>query len=339
MDFERYEPTSTLIVPEHRINKAKYPFIDIHSHQWEMPTQDLETLVSVMDQMNMAVMNNLSGGTRDHLLKSVQNISKNYPNRFILFANINFDEIGQDGWTEKTVIQLEKDIKNGAKGLKIFENLGTFVVDNKGIRVPVDDARLDPIWKKCGDLHVPVLIHSAAPIAFWSPFDEKNERWLELKIYPQRRRETNFPSFENIIEEQHRMFKRHSKTIFIAAHFNWHANDLTKLDIYLSEMPNVYIEFGAVIAELGRQPRQAKWFFIKNQNRILFGKDSWVPEEYPTYFRVLETNDEYFKYYKKYHAFWGLYGLELPDEVLKKIYYKNALSIITGLDKSLFPTD
>jgi predicted TIM-barrel fold metal-dependent hydrolase len=340
MTFEKYNPLSTLIVPEHQILRAKYPFVDIHSHQWEMPVQDLSALVSIMDKMNMAVMNNLSGGSGDFLKKSLQNVNaSNYSNRLILFSNIDFKGIGNANWTERTVKQLEEDIRRGAKGLKIFENLGTFIVDDKGMRVTVDDPRLDPIWKKCGELGVPVLIHTGAPIAFWSPFDEKNERWLELNLYPQRRRTSNFPSFEELIKEQHRMFKKHSKTIFIAAHFDWHANNLAKLDTFLTEIPNVYIEFGAVIAEIGRQPRMARQFFIKNQDRILFGKDSWVPEEYVTYFRVLETNDEYFRYHKKYHAFWNLYGIELPDDVLKKIYYKNALRIIKGLDRTLFPNN
>ena len=143
--------------------------------------------------------------------------------------------------------------------------------------------------------------------------------------------------WQTIITEQHRMFKKHPNTTFINAHFGWFANDLAKLANLLDEIPNMYIEFGAVIAEIGRQPRMASKFFNKYQDRILFGKDSWVPDEYSTYFRVLETEDEYFPYHKKYHAFWSLYGLGLTDEILKKIYYKNAIRIIPGIDKTLFP--
>ena len=123
----------------------------------------------------------------------------------------------------------------------------------------------------------------------------------------------------------------------IAAHFGWLANNLRALDSLLAELPNVYVEFGAVIAEIGRQPVTAKKFFEKYQDRILFGKDSWVPSEYATYFRVLETTDEYFPYHKKYHAFWRMYGLGLSDDILKKIYYRNALKIVPGIDKTLFP--
>jgi predicted TIM-barrel fold metal-dependent hydrolase len=143
--------------------------------------------------------------------------------------------------------------------------------------------------------------------------------------------------WQQLIDEQHRMFKKHKNTTFIAAHFGWYPNDLDKLSSVMKEMPNMYVEFGAVIAELGRQPRQAARFFETWQDRILFGKDSWVPSEYATYFRVLETTDEYFPYHKKYHAFWRMYGLGLSDEILKKVYYKNALKIIPNIDASAFP--
>lgn len=210
--------------------------------------------------------------------------------------------------------------------------------DTDGKRVPVDDPRLDPIWAKCAELKIPVLIHTADPKPFWDPVDENNERWLELVTHPGRKRGPDNPvPFETLIEEQHRLFKKHPKTTFIAAHFGWFPNDLGKLGQLLDDMPNVVVEFGAIIAELGRQPRNARKFFEKYQDRILFGKDSWVPSEYATYFRVLETEDEYFPYHKKYHAFWAMYGMGLPDNILKKIYYKNALRIIPNIDKSQFP--
>ncbi len=337
MDFEKYNPVSTLVVPQHKVNRAKFPFIDVHNHQ-SMQSQDLSKLVKDMDDMNMKVMVNLSGQNGDGLKKSVLNIKSHYPKRFIIFANIDFGGIGETGWTEKAVKQLEEDVKNGANGLKIFKSLGFSVNDKQGKRVMVDDSRLDALWKKCGELKLPVLIHTADPKSFWDPVDEKNERWMEIVTHPGRKRGADNPvPFEQLIEEQHRMFEKNSKTTFIAAHFGWYANDLAKLGKLLDRLPNVTVEFGAVIAELGRQPQMAKKFFEKYQDRILFGKDSWVPEEYATYFRVLETDDEYFPYHKKYHAFWAMYGMNLPDNILKKIYYKNALRIIPRIDASQFP--
>jgi predicted TIM-barrel fold metal-dependent hydrolase len=340
IDFEKYNPPSTLVVPMHPLQKAKFPFIDVHNHQRNMGEADLDKLIADMDKLNMQVMVNLSGGNGENLKSKTAAIRAKYPGRFIVFANIDFTDIGTAGWTEKAVAQLEADVKNGANGLKIFKNLGFSVKDNLGQRVTVDDPRLDAIWDMCGALKIPVLIHTADPESFWHPLDETNERWLELKLNPGRKRADDNPApWQTLIDEQHRMFKKHPKTTFIAAHFGWYPNNLIKLDSILTSLPNVVVEFGAVIAEIGRQPRNAKAFFEKFQDRILFGKDSWVPSEYPTYFRVLETNDEYFPYHKKYHAYWAMYGMGLSDAVLRKVYYKNALRIIPNIDKSQFPKD
>ncbi len=337
MDFEKYNPPSTLIVPEHKITRAKFPFIDVHNHQ-SMPMQHLEGLIKDMDNMNMKIMVNLSGQGGEKLKQSVQHIKASYPYRFIIFTNIDFSGIGEAGWTEKAVARLTEDVSNGAGGLKIFKNLGFSVRDKTGKRVAVDDARLDAIWSTCGSLKIPVLIHTADPKPFWDPVDENNERWLEIVTHPRRKRGPGDPApWEVLIEEQHNMFRKHPGTTFIAAHFGWYANDLATLGKLLDQMPHVKVEFGAVIAELGRQPAMSKRFFEKYQDRILFGKDSWAPEEYATYFRVLETDDEYFPYHKKYHAFWRMYGMGLPDNILKKIYFQNALRIIPKIDKALFP--
>jgi predicted TIM-barrel fold metal-dependent hydrolase len=337
LSFEEYNPKSTLIVPGEVIRKAKFPFIDVHGHQYRMSNQDLTPVIAAMDTLNMGIMVNLSGRSGSNLKNSVQNIKDHYPNRFVVFANVDFDNVGKKDWTENAVLQLRQDITNGARGLKIYKSLGLRYKDTDGSRVKIDDPRLDPIWALCGEMEVPVLIHTADPKSFWDPFDGDNERWLELKTKPNRKREANDPApWEQLMDEQRHMFKKHPKTIFINAHMGWLANDLGKLGALLDEIPNMNVGIGAIIAELGRQPRFAKAFFIKYQDRILFGKDSWKPEEFPTYFRVLESNDEYFSYHKKYHAFWPMYGLGLPDDVLKKIYYKNALRIVPGLDKSLF---
>nr|WP_298926624.1 amidohydrolase family protein [uncultured Allomuricauda sp.] len=337
MGFEEYNPKSTLVVPENPVSKAKFPFIDIHSHQFRMATQDLSSLIRDMDKMNMGVMVNLSGGSGEGLRAMLKNVNDNYPNRFVVFANVDFNGVGNSNWGEQAAAQLELDVKSGAKGLKIYKSLGLRNKDIDGNRIAIDDPRLNPIWKKCGELGIPVLIHAADPKSFWDPMNKDNERWLELKTRPRRKRSATDPApWQQIIDEQHRMFKKHPKTKFINAHMGWYANNLDRLGELMEEIPNMSVGIGAIIAELGRQPRRAKQFFIKYQDRILFGKDSWKPEEFPTYFRVLESADEYFPYYKKYHAFWAMYGLDLPDEVLEKVYYKNAMNLLPGLDTSLF---
>lgn len=336
IDFEKYDPVSSLVVPEHPLSRAKYPFIDVHNHQYNMGSV-MGQLVKDMDKINLQVMVNLSGGSGNSLKKMVAQANEKYPGRFIIFANLNFGGIGTKDWTASAVQQLEEDVRNGANGLKVFKDLGFSVKDQSGNRVAVDDPRLDPIWDKCGELKIPVLIHTADPRQFWQPMDLHNERLLELETHPGRRRADDQPApWLTLINEQHHMFKKHPGTTFIAAHFGWYANDLQHLDSLLTALPNVVVEFGAVIAEIGRQPRAASAFFTKYQDRILFGKDSWVPAEYATYFRVLETNDEYFPYHKKYHAFWRMYGMGLTDGILRKIYYKNALRIIPHIDSKKF---
>lgn len=338
MDFEKYDPPSTLVVPGEEVVKAKYPFIDVHSHQWNMGSKDLDKLAGEMDELNMGVMVNLSGGSGRQITAAMENINEKQASRFIVFANVNFEGVGNDNWGAEAAAQLEEDVKNGANGLKVFKNLGLRNRDTDGKRIAIDDPRLDPVWAKCGELGIPVLIHAADPKPFWDPHDENNERWLELKLKSGRKRSDADPApWQQIIDEQHHVFRKHPKTNFINAHMGWYANDLGRLSELLDVMPNMYVEIGAVIAELGRQPRFAKAFMIKYQDRVMFGKDSYNPEEYHTYFRVLESDDEYFPYYKRYHAFWKMYGLSLPDEVLKKLYYKNALKVIPNIDESIFP--
>ncbi|HKI04719.1 MAG TPA: amidohydrolase family protein [Thermoanaerobaculia bacterium] len=340
MSFEDYEPKSTLVVPEHPVTRARFPFIDVHNHQdsEEMTAEQTAKLVQDMDGLNMALMVNLSGGSGEDFKKGQANLGGRYPKRFVQFANVDFSKISEPDFGAKAARQLAEDVKNGARGLKVFKNLGMFVLDKDGNRVRTDDPRIDPVWAKCAELGIPVLIHTGEPSPFWLPWDRFNERWLELKQFPGRRRDSpKFASFEETIAEQHNVFRKHPKTIFINAHLGWLGNDLGRLGKLMDEMPNMYTEIGAVLHELGRQPRAAREFLTRRQDRVLFGKDVWAPEEYHTYFRTLETADEYFPYYRKRHAFWSLYGLDLPDEVLKKIYYKNALRIIPGLDKSAFP--
>ena len=194
MDFEKYDPPSTLIVPTHPLTKAKFPFIDVHNHQFNMNSQNLQELVTPMNKMNMAVMVNLSGVGGDKLKQSVKNIQTNFPKRFIVFTNIDFAGIGEPNWTKEAVAKLEADVKNGANGLKIYKSLGFSVKDKSGKRVTVDDPRLDAIWHKCGELGIPVIIHTADPKPFWDPLDENNERWLELKTHAGRKRSDTDPA-------------------------------------------------------------------------------------------------------------------------------------------------
>ena len=335
-----YKPHSTLVVPQHPVPRAKFPTVDIHSHHpTPIPADQYAQVVKAMDANNLRVIVNLSGGWGDQLRQGLTAIkSSPYPDRMVLFANVDFNNVGP-GWGQRWAKQLEDDIKAGAVGFKIFKNLGLTARKADGSRLKVDDPELDPVFEVCAKLNVPVLIHTADPQEFFEPIDYSNERWLELALYPGRRYQdrSKFPSFQELITERNNMFARHPKTKFILAHFGWHANDLAKLSQLLDRLPNVYPEVAAILYDLGRQPKAARAFILKYQDRILFGKDSFQPDEYPYYWRTFETADEYFDYYRDYHAFWKLYGLDLPDEVLKKLYYKNALKITPGLPRTGFP--
>ena len=256
-----------------------------------------------------------------------------------MFTGLDLRNVGP-GAGRKIAGQLESDIKAGALGVgEIMKSFGLYNTRADGTRLRLDDPELDPVWEKAADLRVPVFIHVADPQEFFQPLDYRNERWLELALYPDRRYQdrARFPDFETLMGERDRMIARHPRTIWVLAHLGWHANDLGRLGKMFDANPNLYGEVGAVLYDIGRQPRTAHDFFVKYQDRLLFGKDSYQPDEYPYYWRVFETNDEYFDYYRDYHAFWKLYGIGLPDEVLRKVYYANAMKIVPKLPKAGFP--
>lgn len=338
MSIEDYEPKSTLVLPEFCPTCARYPFVDVHNHQNpHTDQQGLAQIVKDMDALNLQVLVNLSGGFGKTLKSGVENMKGRYPLRFIIFANIDFSGINSADYSHRVALQFKEDVSHGAQGLKVYKNFGMEFQDICGKRITVDDSRFDELFKTCARLKTPVLIHTADPKPFFDPVDKHNERWVELKTIPTRRHPpTHSPPWQTLLDEQHKLFARHPDTIFINAHLGWLGGDLDELGRLMDRLPNMYTEIGAVLAELGRQPRQARRWFIQHQDRVLFGKDGWNPVEYHTYFRVLETADEYFDYYRKAHAFWKMYGLDLPDAVLRKLYYENALRIFPSIDRSPF---
>jgi predicted TIM-barrel fold metal-dependent hydrolase len=336
--IDEYQPKSTLVTKEHKIERAKFPFIDIHSHHWNPTPEEVDRLVKEMDTINLRVMVNLSGGTGEVLKRTVAVMKGRYPDRFVVFANMSYDDLNTPGFGKRVAARLEEDVKNGAQGLKIFKNFGMDLKYSSGERVHVDDPEFDAVFEKCADLNIPVLIHVAEPSAFFDPWDYHNERWEELKEFPGRARPpAKYPPFETLIAERNHLFAKHPRTNFIAAHLGFHGNDLERLGKLFDAKPNVYVDIAAVLAELGRQPYAAHDFLVKYQDRVLMGKDIYDVNEYKWYFRALETRDEYFEYYRKRHAFWRIYGFQVPDEVLKKVYYKNALKLVSGIDAKAFP--
>jgi len=349
MDIEEYSPKSSLVVEENPRNSAKFPFVDVHSHQWKMPVMDFTNLIAEMDSLNMGYMINLSGsgfaafaGNQKlmdiTLTESLENVKKQgVSNRFGVFVNVDFNKIDDEDFAKNNVEIIKDAVAQGVVGLKVYKNLGLNLKDNSGERVKVDDKRLNPIWEICGELNIPVLIHSGEPSPFFDHIDKHNERFLHARQKPQSFRNSDeYPTFDEVMQEQYNMFKNNPKTTFINAHLGWYGNDLDKMSAQLDDLPNVYTEIGAVIAELGRQPIRARRFFVEHQDRVLFGKDTYKKSEFDVYFRILETSDEYFDYYRKRHAHWKMYGLNLPDSILKKLYYKNARKLFPNIPLELF---
>jgi uncharacterized protein len=334
-----YRPESTLVVDQHSVPRAKFPVIDIHSHTGPTP-QSIERLIKEMDALNIRVLNNLSGDYGPELQQKIDFIrSTRYRDRFTVFANgLNGFRDVEPGYGRKAAAQLEEDVRRGAIGFKIFKQTGMDTLKKDGTRLQINDPELGPLWDTAARLNIPVIIHTAEPQEFFHQPDLHNERWLELALYPERRQYLNKNvTFERLTAERNDLFKKYPKTRFIAAHFGWHANNLGLASKLLDDHPNVVLELAAILYDLGRQPRAANAFFLKYQDRILFGKDTYAPTEFPYYWRVLETTDEYFDYYRDYHAFWNLYGMGLPDAVLRKVYYQNALRVTPGLPQNGWP--
>ncbi len=337
-----YRPKSTLVTEQHLVPKAKFPAIDLHGHPGNLVTSvaGISTLVGEMDKLNLRVMISADEAMGQGLTNRVNAIAASGANkdRVRVLTGINFSGVGP-GWAAREIARLEADIKNGAIGIgEVSKAFGLFTKKPDGSRLRIDDPELDAFWDACARLGMVAFIHTAEPPEFFSPLDMHNERWLELALFPDRRHYgPGDVKFDELMTERNNMWRKHPNTKFVAAHFAWCAQDLAACGKLLDEFPNVSFEVGAVLYDFGRQPRAAREFFIKYQDRILFGKDTWAPSEYPYYWRVFETKDEYFDYYRDYHAFWKLYGMDLPDEVLKKLYYKNALKLLPGLPQNGWP--
>lgn len=327
-----FKPQSMLHVPVHNIQRARFPVIDVHNHVNDARTTPQEHIppadvVAIMDHCNIKTIVILTGKWGESLQKVVDEMVKPYPGRFMVFTQLDWTNLDAPDFGQKMARQIDDAVARGARGLKVTKEFGLLVRYKSGKLLTIDDPKLDPIWEECGRLGIPVAIHVTDPEAFFHPLDNTNERYEELIDNPDWLfYGPKFPSKEAILEARNRMFARHPNTTFISLHVgNWPEN-LDYVSDVLNRLPNVVVEFGAREAELGRQPRRARKFFLECQDRILFGTDMTPGEElYRNYLRWLETGDEYFDYYAApEQGRWKIYGMELPDEVLEKVYHLNA---------------
>lgn len=345
-----FRPIPTLQVEQHHLRSAKFPVVDVHSHliyKWERKYGDVEPYVDVMNRNRIAVSVSLDGRLGEQFEQHLRLIDNKHRKRFVIFANINWvgngDRDESSTWdchradfVHHTVELLRAAVQRGASGLKLFKGFGLRYKDADEVLVRIDDERWDPIWAECGDLGIPVIMHIADPAAFFQPIDETNERWEELYRHPDWSfYGDQYPSRDELLAARNRIISRHPNTIFIGAHMANNAEDLAAIGRWLDDFPNLYVETASRISELGRQPYTARKFFLKYSDRILFGTDGpWPEQRLWLYWRFLETFDEYFPYSEKEfppQGFWRIYGIGLPDDVLRKIYHENAARVIPGI--------
>ncbi len=318
-----------------------FPGIDAHNHLGEQfgggwDRKPLTQLLDLLDQSGILHYVDLDGGWGEDILhQHLDKFKAKAPERFSVFGGVAWDrwlELG-DGFPDWAANRLQAQKDHGAQGLKIWKLFGLHVRDPQGCLVEVDDERLDPIWNMAGQLQLPVTIHVADPVAFFDPLDETNERWEELQDHPDWVfTSPPFPPFMQILNALFNLVKRHPATTFIGAHVGCYAENLRWVGQMLDACPNYFIDISARLGELGRQPYTARRFLIQYQDRVLFGSDMGPdPQEYRLYYRFLETHDEYFNYNTgkmPAQGRWFVHGLDLPPEVLHKIYQLNAIRLL-----------
>lgn len=355
LELRDFRPRSMLQIEMTPIERARFPIVDVHTHlrirQYDDPAK-LRELLEMWERRGVAMAVSLDGRLGGELLEHRQFVDSVAPNRFLVFANIDFQgngerdkpetwNVNQPDFVTRTVEQLVEAKRLGAAGVKIFKEFGLGYRDLEGRLIRIDDPRFDPIWEVCGELELVILIHTADPAAFFEPIDPTNERWEELSRRPEWSFfGQDFPSRTELLEQRNRVIERHPRTQFIGAHVANNSEDLSTVATWLERYPNLWIEFASRIGELGRQPYSARRFLTQYHDRVLFGTDGpWPEERLVQYLRFLETDDEYFAYSEKPfppQGFWMIYGVFLEDEVLKDIYYRNAARLFPQLAPRLY---
>lgn len=359
--LEDFQPKSMLVTPQNPRPSAKYPVIDVHTHLGAVfgrdrtpgpngpspeAVQQLDQILGWMNDLNMKTLVNLTGGYGDALKNNIATLTRGkYEGRFVNCVVPAWERIRETDYPRWQAEELSRARDAGAIGLKISKTLGLYLRENgkEGPLVKIDDPRFDPMWEAAGKLKLPVMIHIADPDAFFTPIDRFNERWEELanhsnwSFYGK-----DFPPKQDLLDARNRVIERHPRTTFVGLHVANRPENLDDVSAWLKKYPNMHCEIGARLGELGRQPRRARRFFEEFQDRIMFGTDATpngtsVPQQdlkpamFQCYFRFLETADEYFDYAPSEvppQGRWKVYGIELPDSILKKVYHNNAAKLL-----------
>jgi predicted TIM-barrel fold metal-dependent hydrolase len=359
LQLENFEPRSMLQVRKTRVGRSHFPVIDFHTHlSWGAPSVngvavgeevkvvgEPEELLPVMDRKNIRMLINLTGGVGKGLSETVQKFQVAHPGRFLVFTEPWWGKFADPGYGQFQSDEIARARQAGAHGLKVLKTLGLYLREGitMGKLVKVDDPRFDPMWEACGSLGMPVAIHVSDPEAFFLPIDRFNERYEELHKHPDWSfHGRDFPSNRELLDARDRVIARHPRTQFVVLHVGNDAENLGYVSECLDRFPNMHVDIAARIGELGRQPRAARKFFERYQDRILFGTDAtphdltcpqqiYCDELYEIYYRFLETEDEYFDYAPAPtppQGRWRIYGIGLDKEILRKVYFENAARLL-----------
>ena len=339
LQLREWKPRSMLKTSVTPVDKPAFPVIDVHNHLGggaeRLTPERVKHYLKEMDAAGVQTVVNLDGGWGQRLEETLAALDEAHPGRFLTYSLIDFRGIDGEGWSEREARRLEDGFKAGSKGLKLHKSLGLRYRYKSRELMAIDDPKLDPLWRMCARYKRPVEIHTADPAAFFTPLDRFNERWHELNEHPDWLFfGDRYPSREELLSQRNRVIAKHADTTFICAHFANNPEDLETVGAWLDRYPNMFVDIDARISELGRQPYTTRRFLIKYQDRVLFGTDTRPSREaFRMYYRFLESDDEYFDPSGGHHVqgFWMIYGVFLPEEVLAKIYYKNAEKLLHGL--------
>ena len=361
--LEDFQPKSVLHVPETQVTRSRFPLIDVHTHltmgarhkngvtlgEGIKVLASPDDILPVMDRKNIRMMVNLTGNYGKGLEEAIQRFQRPHPDRFMVLTEPGWDHFNRPDYPRWQADEIARAHQAGAKGLKVVKTLGLYLREDvtSGPLVKIDDSRFDLMWEACAAFKMPVAIHISDPEAFFLPIDRFNERFEELNNHPAWSfYDRDFPSNKELLEARNRVFARHPKVAFITLHVGNNAENLASVSECLDRFPNMYVDLAARIGELGRQPRTARKFFEKYQDRIMFGTDAvpngtMTPQQilsaklYEIYYRFLETEDEYFDYApapKPPQGRWQIYGVGLPEGILRKVYYENAERVLGIVD-------
>lgn len=337
--LSKFNPRSELVVPEHIVKKPKFTAIDFHTHfGLRRGAYDLDKAVQDLEENGVSGFVNLDGFWGDKL-DEVLDFTKKYSDRIVTFGGVDVTKFEEKDFSKYVSSTLKESYRKGIRGLKFFKSLGLVQKDSKGNYIRVDDSRLKPIWETAAQLNIPVLIHIADPVAFFRPLDGNNERFEELNNHPDWSfyKEGLF-TYEQLMEMQENLLESNPDTTFVITHVGSASENLSFVSKQMDKFPNMYVDMAARLAEMGRQPYTSRDFIIKYQDRFMFSTDisPFRGLECPCYWRFFETRDEYFDYTPDGNqGRWKIYGVDLPDEVLKKIYHENAIKLVPDFAKVL----